>query len=122
MLTILPKISLGLILAIALLIGLGNVGKSYAKNSKTHKVKTEKIKLDVKGTACSGCAVHVESALKKIDGVKKVKVKAKKARVEVEYDPKVTETQKIVEAIKKMGYEASVPPKTKKAAASCYVQ
>ena len=56
---------------------------------------------------CSSCALTIDMDLEDLDGVKKSHTSYAKAETEVEYDPDEVSIEKIVEAIKKSGYQTS---------------
>lgn len=64
-----------------------------------------KIVLNVEGMACSHCELTVQDAVKKLDGIKKVKAKKRKKEVTVEFDENLTTVENISDAINKTGYE-----------------
>lgn len=88
--------------------------KDGAKKSNS---VTQQVTLDVKGMTCSGCEYSVESALKKVEGVKKVSADHKKAVAVVEYDPETASVGEMVEAVNKTGYKAAAPAQDKDAPA-----
>ena len=45
-----------------------------------------KQKFDIKGMSCAACQAHVETAVKQIDGVKKVEVYLLSNSMKVEFD------------------------------------
>ena len=55
---------------------------------------------------CSGCEYNVESALKKIDGVTKVKAAFARHAAEVEFDPETATVAQLVQAVNGLGYTA----------------
>lgn len=57
---------------------------------------------------CSACSAHVEKAVAKINGVKKVSVNLIANSMVVTYDEKVTDTDKIIGAVSRAGYGAAV--------------
>lgn len=67
----------------------------------------QKKKFDVTGMNCSACQAHVEKAVGKVDGVAAVNVNLLRNFMEVEFDEKVTGTQKIIQAVENSGYGAS---------------
>ena len=62
------------------------------------------MKLNVPGISCEHCAKRIESAVKTVAGVKKIKVNIKKKTVEIAGTALETE---IVSAIKEAGYESA---------------
>ena len=55
---------------------------------------------------CGSCKTRIESALKKVDGVKSAKLDLADKSVTVKYDAAVTTPEKIREAISSTGYDA----------------
>lgn len=108
-------ISIAFLFTTLLLSSCGNHADA-SNNGDDEKTKSvaQKITLDIKGMTCSGCEYSVESALKKVEGVKKVDADAGNAIAVVEYDPKVAKVEKMVEAVNKTGYKATAPEKNKK--------
>lgn len=69
-------------------------------------IKTIKFKLG--GLHCSSCIMNIEGELEDTAGVKKVKASYAKSEAEVSFDESAISTEKIVEIIKKLGYQAEV--------------
>jgi len=63
-------------------------------------------KVFIEGMSCKHCVMHVEDALKEINGVKEVKVslEEKVAEVELEHD---VDDEKIKAAVADAGYEVT---------------
>ena len=68
----------------------------------------KKISLQVKGMSCEHCVQSVTQALEALDGISKVKVRLKRARADVQYDPDRVTPDAMIEAITNAGYEADV--------------
>lgn len=69
------------------------------------------------GMTCASCVNRVEKAIKKVDGVETVSVNLAINQAQVKYDKtKIKDEQVLIEAIKKLGYEAKVKdnPESKK--------
>lgn len=64
----------------------------------------EKITLPIAGMTCASCAMTIENALKKIDGVISANVNVATEKATVEYDGEKTSIDKIKEAINNTGY------------------
>lgn len=64
--------------------------------------------LKVEGMTCASCSVTVKTALKKLDGVRDAQVSAKEKRARVTYDPARVTPERMVQAVKDAGYDASV--------------
>lgn len=67
----------------------------------------KKVKFNIQGMTCSSCSAHVENAVKKLDGTKKVSVNLLSNNMEVEYDEKILNNNKIIDAVTQAGYGAS---------------
>ncbi|MEP7132191.1 MAG: heavy metal-associated domain-containing protein [Acidobacteriota bacterium] len=62
----------------------------------------------VKGWTCGSCAASTRIALKKLEGVESVKTDTEKMEATVTYDDAKIAPQKMVQAIEKLGYKATV--------------
>lgn len=67
-----------------------------------------KTKFDVTGMTCSACSAHVEKAVNKVDGVKKVAVNLIANSMVVQYDENKTNSEAIIKAVVNAGYGAAV--------------
>ena len=65
-----------------------------------------KTKFVVTGMTCSACSSHVEKAVSKLEGVKKVSVNLLTGSMLAEYDESVTSAEGIVGAVTAAGYGA----------------
>ncbi len=65
-----------------------------------------KINLQISGMHCASCATTIERKLKKIEGIKDVRVNYSTSRAIVEHEKNLSK-EKIIEEIKKIGYGAS---------------
>ncbi len=76
------------------------LGQAAPRNSEsgTAKLQITQCALKVSGMTCGGCASIVEKGLLKVEGVKTAKVDFKTAQVQLAYDPKITNPEKIVSA------------------------
>ncbi len=70
----------------------------------------------VKGWTCGSCAAATRIALKKLGGVEEVKTDHQKMEATVTYDDSKVAPEKMVQAIEKLGYKASI--KERKSAGS----
>ena len=61
---------------------------------------------------CEGCEQRIESLLKALQGVGKVRAQARKQRIEVLFDAAVLEATAIAERLGEAGYEARVGSST----------
>lgn len=106
-------VSVGLI-SILVAVFLVSCGQNNEQsNSETSEAvataNLKKVTLDVQGMTCSSCEYKVESALKKVDGVAKVKANYAESNAEVEFDPQIVSVEKLVEAVNEIGYSAKAP-------------
>lgn len=67
----------------------------------------KKVKFNIQGMTCSSCSAYVENAVKKLDGIQKASVNLLSNNMEVEYDEKILNNNKIIEAVTQAGYGAS---------------
>ncbi|CAH9050685.1 unnamed protein product [Cuscuta europaea] len=65
-------------------------------------------RIRIKGMACTSCSESVERALSMASGVKKAVVGLALGEAKVHYDPNLTDTNHIVEAIEKAGFGADL--------------
>jgi P-type Cu+ transporter len=70
---------------------------------------TESLTLPVIGMTCAACQRHVESALKETVGVKSAHVDLMANRASVVFDPAEASAEKLVHAIRSVGYDAVLP-------------
>lgn len=59
------------------------------------------MRLSVEGMKCVGCATSVESAVKKVDGVRSVKVSLESGSVTIEG---TVDESKVIAAVREAGY------------------
>jgi len=71
----------------------------------------QRIVIPVDGMSCATCEIAVRHALRRVDGVKSVRVNAGTKTATVEYDAAKTNPQQLVAAINSTGYRASLPSK-----------
>lgn len=71
-------------------------------------VKSERVKIAIEGMSCTSCANGIKAMLKRTPGVISAEVGFERREADVEYDSEGTTREKIVEAITKLGYKASV--------------
>lgn len=68
----------------------------------------KQVEIDVRGMTCPTCAVHVETALRTIDGIEEVHVpnwNSNKALVSLDAD---VQEQELIEAVQNIGYHANI--------------
>ncbi len=64
----------------------------------------ENITLPISGMTCASCAMTIENALKKVDGVISANVNIATEKATVEYDSEKVGVDRIKEAINSTGY------------------
>ncbi len=67
-----------------------------------------KTKFNIQGMTCSSCSAHIENAVGKLQGIKSVNVNLLSNNMNVEYDEKVLNTEKIINTVIDAGYGASI--------------
>jgi Cu+-exporting ATPase len=73
-------------------------------------MKLEKADIPVIGMTCANCAAPIERVLSnQVEGVKNAVVNFAAENVRVEFDPGVTDYEKMAEAVRKAGYQLLIP-------------
>lgn len=72
------------------------------------KQKSAKAILDIEGAHCASCAYTIEYLGRKVDGVEDVRVVTARGEALVEYDGNPGSLERIVEIVKRIGYNASI--------------
>ncbi len=99
-------LSLGLVLLLGAALIFSCAKTQTEKPGEAIAVNVQKVKLDIEGMTCSGCAFGVETALKKVDGVKQAEASFDEKFAEVEFDPSVAKVDQLVEVVNKAGFKA----------------
>jgi len=104
-----------IITALAIALGVVSVSGAFAWRKSAagaaivpSAVKTERVLIAVEGMSCTSCASGIKAMLKRTPGVISAEVSFEKREADVEYDSVQTTREKIVEAIKKLGYKATI--------------
>lgn len=84
--------------------------KTITENTNLEKPKT--VKLKITGMTCAGCANHVSTTLKNIDGVTEQSVEYPGDNATVKYDASKTNPTEMIKAIEKTGYKAVIITET----------
>jgi mercuric transport protein len=79
---------------------------------------TKSVTFAVEGWTCGSCAASTRIALKKLDGVEDVKTDHVKMEAVVTYDDAKVAPEKMIQAIEKLGYKATVKAAAPSSAAS----
>lgn len=66
------------------------------------------ITIKIKGMGCQNCVNAVTESLNELEGISRVNVSLEKESAEVEYDESKVNSDKMIEAIKELEYEASL--------------
>lgn len=74
----------------------------------------KKVTLTIKGMHCASCVNVITRALKKTEGVLNANVNLSTEKAQVEYDEQKVNIQKLIDAIRKKGYDARVSIETDK--------
>ncbi len=74
----------------------------------------KKEKFNIQGMSCSSCQSHVQKAVEKLDGVKTVNVNLLSNTMQVEFDEKKLNHEKIIKAVIEAGYSATCQINKKK--------
>ena len=82
----------------------GKVPSQTAATGNHGEIKT--VKLDIEGMSCGSCAASINTALKKVEGVRTIDITFEQKGGTVEYDPAKTNEKSIVDAINKSGFKA----------------
>ncbi len=69
-------------------------------------VELKDFELKIKGMDCPSCAINVENAVRKLNGIAEINVDFFIGKAAIKYDPSLTNTSEIREAIEKAGYNA----------------
>jgi len=69
---------------------------------------TKKTTIKITGMHCQSCINVITKALNKENGVVSASVNFSNEKASVEYDPKITNEEKLIESIKKKGYDGHI--------------
>lgn len=79
------------------------------KGASGDQIFDERCDLPILGMHCAACATRIEKALGKAPGVQQAGVNYATGRATVHYDPRTTDTARLRDVVKKLGYDAIVP-------------
>ena len=74
----------------------------------------KKAEFDIQGMTCSSCQSHVEKAVCKLEGTKKVNVNLLSNQMKLEYDENLLNQESIIKAIVDAGYGATIAGQNEK--------
>ncbi|MFO8061289.1 MAG: heavy metal-associated domain-containing protein, partial [Bacillota bacterium] len=66
-----------------------------------------KKRLAVTGMDCAQCALHIEESVRGVPGVREARVYLGAERLDVVYDPELTDTDQIARAVERAGYRVA---------------
>ncbi len=89
-----------------------HLGTGLARAAETAPSGPSTVALHIEGMTCPSCKVAVRAALKKVDGVTDAKVDVAAKSATVNYDSTKVTPQQLVDAVNRLGYEASLPSRT----------
>jgi mercuric ion transport protein len=98
------------VLALALFPYYGGklIGGAAANSSVASSAQLETVELKISGMTCEACAGTVKYALNRTLGVAEAEVEYPAGRATVKYDPTLTDTAKVIEAVNATGYRAEI--------------
>lgn len=102
--------SLGVSATLALCVSCSTNAGAH-ETPKESAPAAESVTLAIEGMTCASCSTAIRTALKRLDGVRDARVKADEKRAVVDYEPAKVTPQQMVDAVNKLGYQASVAPK-----------
>jgi len=70
------------------------------------------ITVSIEGMTCESCNMAVETAIKKLDGVARIKADYESGSAQVQFDPQIVKPAQITLAIEDLGYKAKLPEQT----------
>jgi P-type Cu+ transporter len=74
--------------------------------------ETARITIPVEGMTCAACQANVQRALERTFGVRRAAVNLMTHDATVVYDPRLASPERLVEAVKEVGYESRLPKAT----------
>lgn len=70
------------------------------------------VTLSVAGMTCASCSVAVRTVLERLDGVREARVSVDEKRAVIDYEPAKVTPRQMVDAVNRLGYQASTAPKS----------
>lgn len=68
----------------------------------------KEITIKITGMTCTSCASLIEISLREVSGVKRAEVDYSSAQAHVAFDDEQTDADRLLDAIKESGYEATI--------------
>jgi copper chaperone CopZ len=84
----------------------------HARGDAAAAAGSASVTLHVEGMTCASCKVAVRAVLSKIEGVKDARVDVPKKSATVDYDPAKVTPRQLVDAVNRLGYQASLPARS----------
>ena len=91
-------------LLLLVVLSCGNQKKSQLKNDA---ISASKIEVTISGMTCTGCEQTIRTNVTKLEGVSDVKADFKSGKAVVDFNPGLTDTSQIRNAITKSGYKVT---------------
>jgi len=66
----------------------------------------EAITIIIQGMTCEHCQMTIQKGLESMDGVIKAKVDLRAGKAEIQFNPELTDQQKLKQKIEDLGYKA----------------
>ena len=95
-------------LLLSLLSGLFVVSTTYAESFSQIQSNDKSIVFDVQNMTCSICKYTIKKALSFIKGTKKVSVNFEDKTATVIFNPQITNSNALIEAVTNAGYPATI--------------
>lgn len=86
-----------------------DMGFDASLTSPTTGLLAETTDIHVKGMTCQSCVKHIQGVVSDLAGVSHISVSLDDELATVEFDPSLTNAQKICDAIDDVGFEATLP-------------
>ncbi|KAH7359672.1 E1-E2 ATPase-domain-containing protein [Pyrenochaeta sp. MPI-SDFR-AT-0127] len=83
-------------------------GGSCAPMEREEKTDFRTSRISIGGMTCGACVSSITKELESLDGVFRASVSLALGRASISYDPMLTDTQRLLEAIRGVGYDASL--------------
>lgn len=91
----------------------GKIGAVEAEPLQASALPSEKCELRVEGMTCGACVESIEGMLREQAGIHAVKVALLAERAIVDYDPAIWDSEKLINEISDIGFEATLIPITR---------
>ena len=82
------------------------IGQEIPEKKQRSPQEFQFINLRITGMTCASCVSTVENQLNKVEGVQNVSVNLMTEKAQVQYNPRITNVESLVSAVKNVGYGA----------------